>query len=593
MARALNPKDLGEGLVCAKVKSDYLWQSAEHTKLTPAAAFCILDDANRILYGSMRFPSAVVADVTTALNRSSSGRLGWKNGGRQHLLSYWSMFLKHHFCAPKWTIVMSVPEAYVLAPIADFKKSFPLVVLLSFWVVLLLSIVHIRKSLVPLEKLMEGTKRIATKKFDSRVKLSSGDEFQQLGESFNTMAMTLGKQFSALTTIGEIDRAVLSSLDTEEIVKKAVGGLRQLLKCSCVSVTLVDAQPSAAARTFVSVNRSDTSQLTEPERITSAEMKELKQNPDQLTIVSGDSLPSYLRRFAGQGIEVFLVLPMFVEEDLAGMISLGFRDSLAIGTDDIAQARQLADQVAVGLANANLIRDLDQLNWGTLRALARTVDAKSPWTSGHSERVTRLAVKIGEELGLDERQLEDLQRGGLLHDIGKIGVPAHILDKPGKLNDEEIRVIRKHPRTGERIIEPIQAYGNVLSYIVQHHEHFDGNGYPDGTAGEDISLGARILALADAFDALASDRPYRAGMPLDQVVQLLEKQSGKQYDPVVVAAFLKVIETEGAAPGGKERQSIVTISDPQYSSAAGDSNEGKSTVTNRTHMDGGRDDADR
>ena len=188
---------------------------------------------------------------------------------------------------------------------------------------------------------------------------------------------------------------------------------------------------------------------------------------------------------------------------------------------------------------------LDQLNWGALTALARAIDAKSEWTAGHSERVTKMALKIGEVLGLTREELDDLHRAGLLHDIGKIGTPAELIDKESRLTDEEYEIVREHPAIGERILEPIKAYAEIVPMVRQHHEKFNGKGYPDGIAGEAITLGARILAVADVYDALSSKRPYRDAMELDQVLRIIEKDSGSHFDPVVVDALLEVIRNEG------------------------------------------------
>jgi putative nucleotidyltransferase with HDIG domain len=190
------------------------------------------------------------------------------------------------------------------------------------------------------------------------------------------------------------------------------------------------------------------------------------------------------------------------------------------------------------------MEDLDDLSVGTLTSLARAVDTKSAWTGGHSERVTEMALNIGREMGLSLEVLQDLQRGGLLHDVGKIGIPNEILDKPGKLTDEEYAMIKQHPRMGLRILEPIKKFTSVIQLVLQHHERFDGKGYPDGVSGEQISLGARILAVADVYDALVSDRLYRAGMSLERALSIIREESGRQFDPVVVDAFLRVIERQ-------------------------------------------------
>ncbi|CAB1061032.1 hypothetical protein D1BOALGB6SA_5803 [Olavius sp. associated proteobacterium Delta 1] len=187
---------------------------------------------------------------------------------------------------------------------------------------------------------------------------------------------------------------------------------------------------------------------------------------------------------------------------------------------------------------------LDQLSRGALIALARAIDAKSEWTAGHSERVTQLALKLGRVLGIRREELDNLYRGGLLHDIGKIGTPAKLIDKNSRLTDQEYDIIRQHPRTGLRILEPIEVFADLLPIVGQHHEKFDGSGYPDGLAGEAIDFGARILAVADVFDALSSERPYRVAMKPDQVVRIIKDDSGSHFDPVVVDALGKVLEKE-------------------------------------------------
>ena len=235
---------------------------------------------------------------------------------------------------------------------------------------------------------------------------------------------------------------------------------------------------------------------------------------------------------------------MFLGEGLAGVIALGYPDTVAPDSEDLDQARQLADQVGVALANARLVAELDRMNWGTLTALARAIDAKSHWTSGHSERVTQLALRIGRQMGFPQPRLDVLHRGGLLHDIGKIGIPPEILDKAGELDPEERRVMRGHALLGARILEPIAAYAEVIPIVRQHHECFDGTGYPEGLTGEAITLGARIFAVADVYDALRSDRPYRAGMPPAQVVEYIRHESGRQFDPRVVEVFLRIMEED-------------------------------------------------
>jgi putative nucleotidyltransferase with HDIG domain len=200
--------------------------------------------------------------------------------------------------------------------------------------------------------------------------------------------------------------------------------------------------------------------------------------------------------------------------------------------------------MGVALSNARLVRELSELNWGTLEALARTIDAKSHWTAGHSERVTKLGLKIGRCLGLTQEEIDVLHRGGLMHDIGKLGIPMDILDKDGKLTKKEEQLMREHVRLGARILEPIAAYAEVVPIVLHHHEHFNGQGYPEGLAGKAISLGGRIFAVADSFDALTSNRPYRRALKRELAIEMIKERCGSQYDPDVVQAFLEVMARE-------------------------------------------------
>jgi putative nucleotidyltransferase with HDIG domain len=214
----------------------------------------------------------------------------------------------------------------------------------------------------------------------------------------------------------------------------------------------------------------------------------------------------------------------------------------------IERAREIADQATVALDDLRVTEELEEMSWGTLGALARAVDAKSTWTAGHSERVTELSMGIARELGLGTKDLQVLHRGGLLHDLGKIGVPARVLDLPGALSEEDRALIQQHPTIGGRILEPIRAFGSALPIVTQHHERWDGQGYPAGLRGEEIDPLARILAVADVYDAMASARPYRTAIDPVTVVSHIRRERGTHFEPRSVDAFLRLMAERGVVP---------------------------------------------
>jgi putative nucleotidyltransferase with HDIG domain len=175
----------------------------------------------------------------------------------------------------------------------------------------------------------------------------------------------------------------------------------------------------------------------------------------------------------------------------------------------------------------------------SVKVLAEAIDAKDPYTRGHSDRVRKMSIKIATHLGFAEDQLENLEYGALLHDIGKIGIKDEILQKQGALTPEEYHYIQEHPLIGVKILEDVDYFRDKVRMIRHHHEHFDGSGYPDGLTGEAIPIEARIIAVPDAFDAMTSMRPHREAMSLEEVLSEMKRCSGKQFDPKVLDLFFR------------------------------------------------------
>jgi putative nucleotidyltransferase with HDIG domain len=178
----------------------------------------------------------------------------------------------------------------------------------------------------------------------------------------------------------------------------------------------------------------------------------------------------------------------------------------------------------------------------SLQLISNAVDVKDPYTAHHSRRVSRYAVSMARLLGVPEPEVERIRIGALMHDIGKIGVPGRVIRKPAKLTDEEMEIMKGHVEAGAKIVGELEILNRSTDIVLHHHENFDGTGYPTGLAGDDIPLGSRIVFVADAFDALTTDRPYRKGRSKVEALQVLEANTPKQFDPRAVEALRRVLE---------------------------------------------------
>ena len=230
-----------------------------------------------------------------------------------------------------------------------------------------------------------------------------------------------------------------------------------------------------------------------------------------------------------------------VEERVIGNLIALNKRSGSFDDEDTQLLGILASQASTVLQIARLYDETNELLLSFIEVLAATIDAKDPYTCGHSQRVSELSVSIAQEMGKDGDFIHDLRIGSLLHDFGKIGVKDNILTKPSRLTNKEYDEIKKHPSIGHRIIEQIGQLQNVLPAIIQHHERLDGTGYPSGLHGEQISLMGQIVAVADVFDALTRDRPYRKAMDTEAAIDYLQQNAGTHFDGACVGAILNYL----------------------------------------------------
>jgi HD-GYP domain-containing protein (c-di-GMP phosphodiesterase class II) len=238
-----------------------------------------------------------------------------------------------------------------------------------------------------------------------------------------------------------------------------------------------------------------------------------------------------------------LFIPLITKGDLVGLLVLGQkRSSQPYNHEDLLILSALANQTAVAIENARLYDELERSFVQTVVALANAIDIRDSYTITHSQQIADWAAETARVLGCSSASIKDIFWGGLLHDIGKIGIPDSILGKPAQLNESEWEVIRKHPRLGAELIAPINKLSEVAPLIKYSHERFDGYGYPYGLKGEEIPLGARIISVADSFSAMMDERPYKKPYTTERALNELRNNSNKMYDPVVVEAFLKMVQ---------------------------------------------------
>ena len=233
------------------------------------------------------------------------------------------------------------------------------------------------------------------------------------------------------------------------------------------------------------------------------------------------------------------IFPLMIEGQVFG--ALDIITTSILGDDKESKILYLLDRSAERMENVALYEGLYENMLSTLNSMAKILDARDPHTSQHSTRVTSLSMAMGKALGLDEDDQDVLYIAASLHDIGKVGIPDHILLKPDALTDEEFAVIRKHPDIGADILKPIPPMRKETEIIRHHHERYDGKGYPAGLKGKEIPRLSRIIALADSFDAMTTDRPYRAGMSIEKALEEIERCKGSQFDSELAEIFINNI----------------------------------------------------
>lgn len=348
-----------------------------------------------------------------------------------------------------------------------------------------------------------------------------------------------------LEALWDIAKSLQSSLNLEEVLDQALTQAMQVTKAEAGTLWLSD---------------NDTNEYIEPVLARGPKAEGLKglklkigegmagwvtaQGKSQMVAdVLND--PRWSQRFdqsTGFITRSLLCVPLLTQTSSIGCLQLVNKlDGQLFNEDDLSLCEALAGVIGIAVENSRLYTDLKIMFKSFLVTLASAIDARDPYTRGHSERVSQYSLKIARAIGLSAKELDTLERAAFLHDIGKIGIRDNILLKEAPLDNEEFVIMKKHTDIGQEIlqsIEPAHLVKEIALGAACHHERYDGKGYPQGISGEEIPLAARIMAIADTFDAMTTDRPYRKGLARDVALQEINRCAGSQFDPVLAAVFL-------------------------------------------------------
>ena len=397
-------------------------------------------------------------------------------------------------------------------------------------------------------KVAQRAKDISSGRLRGTIDVGEHNEIGELARAFNRITQDLEQKIDELESsrlqvkklLSRIGTAIVSYEGIDNLLNMIVENTVAALEAHLGSLMLVDGeQRDLYVKTAWSRNgrvADDRLRVKLGEGVAGWVAKEGRP-------IRGKADASSLGFQNGHDEEPVLCVPLTLRDQTIGVIAVVREPSArAFTEDDEMLLTSIGSQMAVAIENYRLNLDVERTYLETIMALALAVEAKDPYSAGHSKRVGFYATQIGEVMGLDEEMLRVLKHAGILHDIGKIGIKDDILLKAGSLTADEEKIMQQHPVIGEAIVKPVRSLQRVVGLVRHHHERFDGTGYPSGLKGEEIPLGARILAVADAYDAMITDRPYRKRLTLEDAKAELKKSAGVQHDPAMVEAFLRVLE---------------------------------------------------
>lgn len=344
--------------------------------------------------------------------------------------------------------------------------------------------------------------------------------------------------FSSLVSLHEVTRVLASTHDPNELNRTFLDYCTKLIKADGGALSFFEnSTHDLFLREFVGLQFGPEFY----ERETNKQIAMQLLSADGPLLWPSTETNSQYSQLVPAEIESMIMFVLRTPKRIIGVLTLiRANHSQPFSDLDLEIINVLASQASIAIENVRLYQNIRDNYLKTIRGFALAVEAKDRYTHGHSENVMKYTIVLAKKLGLSDTEIEQVKYAGLLHDIGKIGVPELILNKPGKLTDEEFEEIKKHPELGARIIADVPFLKSLVPLVLHHHEFFNGSGYPQGIAGNDIPLGARILCVCDAFEAMTSDRPYRQAMPFEKALSILEQNKQKQFDPAIVDLFKEI-----------------------------------------------------
>ncbi len=355
------------------------------------------------------------------------------------------------------------------------------------------------------------------------------------------MSEDLLRRNRQLKVLSELSVLVNSTLDTREIRKRAIEAATTLVEAETGSLLLIDRETGTL---FFEVALGEKGEILSAIRLDRGQgiAGWVAETGEPLIVKDAGSDPRFFRgadeksSFTTRNI---VCVPLQTKGKIIGVLQAINKKEGVFDEEDREVLSALANQVAIAVENANLYQELKEAFYGTAHALAETIEKRDPYTGGHTHRVMEYSLVIGKMMRLPDEETENLKLAAILHDIGKIGVRDNILLKNGKLDQDEAHIMNRHAEYGAEILRHVKQLSQVIPGVRAHHERYDGNGYPDGLKGRDIPLIARIIAVADTFDAMTTDRPYRKALSVSEAIGELQKNSGVQFDGEIVETFVE------------------------------------------------------